>query len=154
MIYNSSSATCRHKVVDDCPMSQNRQPLCIDGGTNLSDLDDKNIPKVNKHHYGLASPPVVPFILEKPTNCRLKHTPISIFNQGDNSRSNFYLARAHSSSFHLTMTSWFLTKASGRQSCFESANFSFSRRLNVLKTSRWLSSWKYTWNKQCSCRHG
>ena len=127
--------------MNDCSVSQDGQPLCINGGADLRDLDLKHIPKVNKHHYGLASSPVVPFILEKPA-------AESNFNQ--NNFSSFHLARAHSSSFHLTITSWFLTKASRGQSCVESANFSFRSRLRVLNTSLWLSSWKYTWNIRTS----
>ena len=60
------------------PVSQNRQPLCIDCGADLRDLDVEDIPKVNEHHYGLASTPIVPFILEKPTNLEIV---ILIFNQ-------------------------------------------------------------------------
>ena len=53
--------------MNDCSVSQDGQPLCINGGADLRDLDLKHVPKVHKHNYGLASPPVVPFVLEKPT---------------------------------------------------------------------------------------
>ena len=53
--------------MNDCSVSQDGHSLGINGGADLCDLDLKHVPKVDKHHYGLASPPVVPFVLEKPT---------------------------------------------------------------------------------------
>ena len=135
--------TCRHKVVHNCPVSQNWQSLCIDGCADICDTDVEHISKVNQHHCRLAGPPVVPFILQKPSDK-------SELKSENECMLKFHLARAHSPSFHLTITSWFSTKASGGQSSSESSNFSFSSRLSVLSTSLWLSSWKYTCSKQTS----